>query len=84
MFVTHELTPAERRLVQLVVVEGLTNAEIGGRLHRTVCKGEAPAGCGASTAIVPSLRPAGASPVPPPTVAIIDGRRAAVAERDCA
>ena len=35
MFVTQELTPAEREVVELAVVEGLTNAEIGERLHKS-------------------------------------------------
>ena len=35
MFVTQELTPAERKVVELVVVEGLTNVEIGERLHKS-------------------------------------------------
>ena len=35
MFVTQELTPAERRVFQLAVVEGLTNAGIGERLHKS-------------------------------------------------
>ena len=30
-----ELTPAEREVVELAVVEGLTNAEIGARLHKS-------------------------------------------------
>ena len=34
MFVTQELTPAERDVVQLAVLEGMTNAEIGEQLHR--------------------------------------------------
>jgi DNA-directed RNA polymerase specialized sigma24 family protein len=35
MFVTQELTPAERDVVQLAVLEGMTDAEIGEQLHRS-------------------------------------------------
>jgi CRISPR-associated protein Csx14 len=35
MFVEQALTPAERDVVQLAVLEGMTNAEIGERLHKS-------------------------------------------------
>jgi CRISPR-associated protein Csx14 len=35
MFVEQELTPPERDAVQLAVLEGMTNAEIGQQLHRS-------------------------------------------------